>query len=154
VTPNDLDIRPIIQPDLPALIALYGHLSPEDTPIDLASAQQYLSSLTSIENCLIIGGWHARSLVTTCTVFVLPNLTRSGRPYALIENVVTDEALRGRGFGKQILSYATDHAFDHGCYKVMLMTGSTTPQTLSFYQSAGFTQNKTGFQKRNLPIRP
>jgi hypothetical protein len=35
----------------------------------------------------------------------------------------------------------------------MLMTGSKKPSTLAFYASAGFEQNKTGFQIRRLPPR-
>jgi GNAT superfamily N-acetyltransferase len=36
----------------------------------------------------------------------VPNLTRGGSPYALIENVVTHHDFRKRGFGKQILNFA------------------------------------------------
>jgi GNAT superfamily N-acetyltransferase len=84
---------------------------------------------------------------------VIPNLTRGGAPYALIENVVTDSAHRNRGYGKAILKDATEAAWRAGCYKVMLLTGSRRPAILKFYQDAGFEQNKTGFQIRRLPPR-
>jgi hypothetical protein len=38
-------------------------------------------------------------------------------------------------------------------YKVMLMTGSKRPSALAFHASAGFEQNKTGFQVRRLVPR-
>ena len=66
---------------------------------------------------------------------------------------MTHAAFRGRGFGKQILRAAVDAAWQADCYKVMLMTGSKRPSTLAFYASAGFEQNKTGFQVRRLPAR-
>jgi GNAT superfamily N-acetyltransferase len=91
-------------------------------------------------------------LTSSCTLVVIPNLTRSGQPYGLIENVVTHSTYRGRGFGKQILQAAVEAAWKADCYKVMLMTGSKRPSTLAFYAAAGFEQNKTGFQIRRLPV--
>jgi GNAT superfamily N-acetyltransferase len=73
--------------------------------------------------------------------------------YALIENVVTAASHRKRGFGRALLERAVSIAWEHGCYKVMLLTGSTEPATLAFYRGVGFEQNKTGFQIRRLPVR-
>ncbi len=139
--------------DLPQLSSLYKFLSSEDPLIGLDTAQHRLAQLTAIPNCHIFGGWVEDTLVTSCTQFVLPNLTRQGRPYALIENVVTDKAHRKQGFAKQLLNAATAYAFENDCYKVMLMTGMSDEGTLSFYKSAGFEQTKTGFQIRNIPAR-
>ena len=87
-------------------------------------------------------------LVSTCTLVLVPNLTRSARPYGFIENVVTHEAHRRKGLGTAILKGA-DLAWGQGCYKVMLMTGSTKEQTLRFYEHAGFRRGeKTAFVAR------
>jgi GNAT superfamily N-acetyltransferase len=77
-------------------------------------------------------------LVSTCTLAVIPNLTRACQPYGLIENVVTHAEHRNKGYGKRILAHALDSAWAAGCYKVMLMTGRKDPATLYFYESAGF----------------
>lgn len=95
-----------------------------------------------------------KTIVSTCTLVVIPNLTRGGQPYALIENVVTAADHRGRGYGRTTLQHAVSSAWDNGCYKVMLLTGSTKAETHGFYQSAGFEQNKTGFQIRRIAPRP
>lgn len=97
----------------------------------------------------VIGG----VLAASCSLVVVPNLTRGGSPYGLIENVVTHSDFRTRGFGKQLLLAASDAAWQVGCYKVMLMTGSKKPETINFYLAAGFEQSKTGFQKRRIPVR-
>ena len=67
--------------------------------------------------------------------------------------VVTHPDYRKRGFGRQVLDAASDAAWQAGCYKVMLMTGSKKPETIRFYLGAGFEQSKTGFQKRRIPHR-
>lgn len=98
-------------------------------------------------------GLSRSTLVASCTVIVIPNLTRGGRSYALLENVVTHAEYRNRGFGKAILNAAAERAWAEGCYKAMLMTGSKRPSTIAFYEAAGFEQTKTGFQMRRLPAR-
>ncbi len=87
------------------------------------------------------------TLVSTCTLAILPNLTRSARPYGLIENVVTHPAFRGQGIATSLLRFALQLAcWAQGCYKVMLLTGRKDPATLRFYEQAGFQAGvKTGF---------
>ncbi|MCG8545658.1 MAG: GNAT family N-acetyltransferase, partial [Alphaproteobacteria bacterium] len=91
--------------------------------------------------------------VTSCTLIVIPNLTRGGAPYALIENVVTHPDHRKRGYGRAVLTEAIAAAWRHGCYKVMLLTGPRRPATLKFYADVGFEQTKTGFQVRRVAAR-
>jgi GNAT superfamily N-acetyltransferase len=94
-------------------------------------------------------GFHDGRLVSSGCLAIIPNLTRGGRPYALIENVVTHRDFRRRGFGRGILRDALRRAWDAGCYKAMLLTGSTRPETHRFYESCGFrSDEKTGFVAR------
>ena len=150
---TDLAIRAAEQADLPALQDLYRHLFPGDERCPDGRAAEILGKLQNLEGSAILIGLLGADLVASCTVIVIPNLTRSGTPYALIENVVTDTDHRNRGLGKAILKAAIDRAWTAGCYKAMLMTGSKKPSTLAFYEAAGFAQSKTGFQARRLPAR-
>ena len=144
------DIRLATAEDLPALLQLYRHLSPEDPVLSLEDATAIFAQLSASPGNAVLVLEHAGQLIASCVVIITPNLSRGGRPFALIENVVTHSDFRNQGFGKQILDAACARAWEAGCYKVMLMTGSKRPETLGFYTSAGFKQNKTGFQKRNL----
>jgi len=80
-------------------------------------------------------------LVSSCTLSIIPNLTRGCRPYGLIENVVTHKDFRRKRCGKAVLQYALRHAWRRGCYKVMLMTGRRDEGTYRFYESAGFDRH-------------
>nr|WP_255455756.1 GNAT family N-acetyltransferase [Ruegeria sp. PrR005] len=87
-------------------------------------------------------------------MIVIPNLTRGGTPYALIENVVTFPSHRGKRFGTLVLYAATERAWQHGSYRVMLSTGPKTCSTLAFYKRVGLEQPGTGFPKRCVASRP
>ena len=150
---GDLLIRTVEQADLPALLELYRDLNPSDPPLALADATSIWRQISNYAGCTIFVGVREKSLVTSCTLVIVPNLTRGGLPYALIENVVTSAKHRKQGHGAAVLKHAFAEAWKHGCYKIMLLTGSKTPATLKFYKDVGFEQNKTGFQIRRLRVR-
>lgn len=152
-SPSCLEIKAVQAADLPALAALYQHLNPDDAIVSPEEAEAILERFAAYPGSVVMGGWDDGELVASCTLVVIPNLTRGGMPYALIENVVTAASHRKRGFGRALLERAISIAWEHGCYKTMLLTGSTEPATLAFYRGAGFEQNKTGFQIRRLPVR-
>jgi GNAT superfamily N-acetyltransferase len=133
--------------DLDALVQLYSHLHPADDPLP---CQEQLAEIWMelLENprCRYLGGFVAGELVSSCTIMVIPNLTRGSRPYGLIENVVTHSKHRGQGYGKALLAQALEFGWSQRCYKVMLMTGRKEVATLNFYESAGFdSQSKKAF---------
>jgi predicted N-acetyltransferase YhbS len=90
----------------------------------------------------------------TCTLIVVPNLTRGGRPYALIENVVTKVDRQRRGLGRAVMAAALAAAWTARCYKVMLLSSRTEESGVpAFYNGLGFRRDlKTGFQV-NAPDR-
>ncbi|ESQ87837.1 hypothetical protein ABAC460_18080 [Asticcacaulis sp. AC460] len=146
-------VRIIQQQDVPQLLQLYRHLDPDDRDLPVDAAVERWEQLKRYPGSNIFVACVDDILVATCTLVVIPNLTRGGASYGLIENVVTDAACRRRGYGKAVLNAAVEAAWRAGCYKVMLLTGAKQPDTLRFYHDAGFEQSKTGFQIRRIPPR-
>lgn len=134
-------IRSLGASDLSALLALYAELHPADAQASPAHYQQTWQTLLADPRLHCFGGFVGEALVSNCSLVIVPNLTRACRPYALIENVITAAAHRGRGYGRALLAHACAHAWAQGCYKVMLMTGRQDEATLRFYQSAGFDRH-------------
>ena len=149
-----ISIRPAVSADLPDLGALYGHLEAENAALDARRADEILQQFKRFDGSEVFIGRIHDAMVTSCALVVIPNLTRLGAPYGLIENVVTHPDHRQRGYGQAILKAAIDAAWAAGCYKVMLLAGSKSPAILRFYQGAGFSQSKTGFQIRQITARP
>jgi GNAT superfamily N-acetyltransferase len=143
-------IRPLGPADLNGLLALYAQLNPGDPVLPQEIARARFEAMLAHPGLKVFGALSGTSLVASCVLHVLPNLTRGAMPYALIENVVTDAAERRRGHGQRVVRAAAAAALAEGCYKVMLMTGRGDPGVMRFYESCGFTQSKTGFQMRGI----
>lgn len=148
-----VNIRELQSPDLGLLLDLYAHLHDRDDPPPPAAIVEAVWA-EAIANPRIkyFGGFDSGSLVSSCTLTVIPNLTRACRPYGVIENVVTHAAHRCRGWGKAILARALDDAWRQDCYKVMLLTGRKDESTLRFYERAGFDRHgKQAFVAKPRP---
>jgi N-acetylglutamate synthase-like GNAT family acetyltransferase len=143
----EFQIRTAQRQDLPRLLALYTHLH-EDEPllkVDRRVAGLWDEIMANPWLCYVMGEVD-EELVSSCTLTLVPNLTRGARPYGLIENVVTHPDQRKKGYATAVLRHALQVAWNHGCYKVMLLTGSKKEETLRFYENAGFKRGvKTGF---------
>lgn len=145
-------VRTATLADRTALYDLYAQLQPADPvwPSEAAAADA-LSKVLNHPGATILLCEIDGVPASTCTLFVCPNFTRSGRPFALIENVVTHRDYRKRGLGRQVVQRAIEMAREHGCYRVTLMTGSKREETLRFYETAGMNRNsKTAFEVRFL----
>jgi GNAT superfamily N-acetyltransferase len=142
-------IRPAIADDLPGLLGLYRHLHPGDPVADPVTAKAAWSALLSSSLMTAIVADAQGEIVSSCTLAVIPNLTRGGRPYGVIENVVTHPDHRRTGLGRAVLDAALAVAWKADCYKVTLATGSRQEATLRFYEKAGFQRGgKTYFEVR------
>ncbi|MFX0021718.1 MAG: GNAT family N-acetyltransferase [Candidatus Hermodarchaeota archaeon] len=142
-----MSIRNIRKNELRELLNLYKHLHRKDEPLPKKST--LFSIWEEITNNPLLHYFvleHNNEIISSCSLSIIPNLTRGGRPYGLIENVVTHTDYRRRGFGTSILEYALEIAWKQNCYKVMLLTGSKEPGIFLFYEKVGFSKGvKTGF---------
>ena len=133
--------------ELGGLLDLYKYLNPDDPDL---KGTYYINKLWGkIFNDPNIYYFVVEAdgiIVSSCTLIVIDNLTLSGRPFGLIENVVTHKEYRKRGYGTAILHKAVEVAKENTCYKVVLLTGRKEESVLRFYERVGFEKGiKTGF---------
>jgi len=141
-----MDIRQVEKSDLWQLLKLYTQLHGNDMPEAGEHIDNLWGSILADKNHHIIIGLIGDEIVSSCVIVIVPNLTHNQRPYAIIENVITHEAHRNKGYAASILDYAKDIAKNENCYKIMLLTSSQKESTLNFYERAGYNRNdKTAF---------
>ena len=139
-------IREANKNDLKGLLTLYTQLHDNPIPSEGEALSALWEQICADPNHHIIVAEENGRIVSSCVVVIIPNLTQNQRPYALVENVITDEKYRNKGFATACLNYAKALATAENCYKIMLLTGSKKESTLRFYERAGYNRNdKTAF---------
>ena len=134
-----MEIREISETELGDLMDLYLDLHEDDEPAPLdGTLESVWEKIQGNPDYICLGGFVHGKLVSSCSLIIVPNLTRCCRPYALIENVVSHQSFRRKGYGKAILQHALKLSWEKSCYKVMLQTGRLNEETFQFYEQAGF----------------
>lgn len=139
-------IREIQENDLRGLLELYMQLHDNPEPPESPELLGKWNRILHDKDHHIIVAEEDGRIVSSCVCVIITNLTHEQRPYAFVENVITDEAYRGKGLATKCLEYAKSIASKENCYKMMLLTGSKNPGTLEFYRNAGYnSEDKTAF---------
>lgn len=139
-------VREIKENELNELLELYLHLHEDSVPVPSEKLENAWYSILNDKNHHIIVNEIDGKIISSCVCVIIPNLTRNVRPYAFIENVVTHQDYRGKGYATECLECAKQIARKNNCYKIMLLTGSKEEKTLNFYKNAGYNcTDKTAF---------
>lgn len=139
-------IREIRKDDFDGLMKLYMQLHDDEMPEKSNEILNLWNRILNDKDHHIIVAEEDEKIVSSCVCMIIPNLTHNQRPYAFIENVITDFNYRKKGLASACLNYAKEIAVKENCYKMMLLTGSKKESTLNFYEQAGYNRNdKTAF---------
>ena len=147
-----MEAREIKKTELDQLLEFYLlHLyDVKDDPLaDKKVVDRIWETIQTSENFAVLGVFDKDKLMSSCSITIVPNLTRGCRSYALIENIATHRKHRREGYGKTILLYAADYAKKRNCYKAMFMTGHLNAKVEQFCKASGFSgEDKKAYIKR------
>nr|WP_207717319.1 GNAT family N-acetyltransferase [Anaerosporobacter faecicola] len=142
----DFCVREASEKDWENLMKLYMQLHDNPMPEKSERQDQLWKQILLDPNHHIIVAEQDGKIISSCVCVIIPNLTHEQRPYAFVENVITDQDYRKKGYATQCLNYAKTIAQKENCYKMMLLTGSKQESTLKFYEQAGYNRkDKTAF---------
>lgn len=137
-------IRTCEAKDLAGLLALYQELRPHDPVLDEQGAREGLAMLLGQPHTRILVAEANGELAASCQLGIIPTLTNGGRPFGIIEHVITGAAFRRQGLSHQLLEYALTLAWALDCYKVMLLSGEGREAAHRLYEGLGF---KAGIER-------
>lgn len=136
-----MQIRLALIDDFEQVSKLLLQLNPNDPKLSSANFDMYKNILDS-EHLKLLVAEENGVLLGSCYLNIILNLTRGARPYAVIENVVTDKNNRLRGIGKALMDRALELSWEADCYKIMLMTSRKEDEVHAFYKKCGFSANE------------
>jgi GNAT superfamily N-acetyltransferase len=146
-----MGIRDARLEDLPELLRLYRQLvarpeEGEDDPARRAWIAAAFAAIQTQRGRRLLVAEQGGGLAGTLDLLVTPNLTHGGRPWAIVENVVVDEAARRSGVGRALMHEAERTARAAGCYKIQLLSARRR-EAHEFYRALGFEPSAEGFRR-------
>jgi GNAT superfamily N-acetyltransferase len=142
-----VQLRPAARADLPAVLALYAQPGLDDGKVlALPAAEAVFDRMARYPDYTL---WvavdeHDR-VVGSYALLVMDNLAHRGTPSAVVEDVVVEPALQGRGVGRAMMAHALDTARAKGCYKLALSSNAKRTGAHAFYDSLGFKRHGISF---------
>ncbi|MGY0025320.1 N-acetyltransferase family protein [Streptomyces sp. cg35] len=146
---GDLEIRPAVAEDVPAIVAMLAddplgarRESPEDlTPYLAAQAR-----LSADPNQHLVVAVREGRVVGTLQLTVVPGLSRKGSTRSIIEGVRIHADERGSGLGTHLITWAVEESRRQDCQLVQLTSDATRTDAHRFYERLGFVASHVGFK--------
>ena len=143
-------VREAREADLPRIVELLAQLSFDAEQHERPhSPEAYLDVFREIaadpRQQLLVAEADGR-VVGSLVLVIIANLSRRAKPYAIVENVIVDEAARGGGIGEVMLHHAIEEARRAGCYKLSLTSNKRRGDAHRFYERVGLTPSHEGFR--------
>ncbi|MFE6638956.1 GNAT family N-acetyltransferase [Streptomyces tendae] len=146
---GDLDIRPAIAEDVPAVVAMLADDplgAQRESPDDLEPYLAAFERLTTDPNQHLVVAVRDGRVVGTLQLTIVPGLSRRGATRSIIEGVRIHGDERGSGLGTQLIEWAIDESRRQDCSLVQLTSDKTRTDAHRFYERLCFTASHTGFK--------
>ncbi|MFJ2555107.1 MULTISPECIES: GNAT family N-acetyltransferase [unclassified Streptomyces] len=146
---NDLEIRPAVPDDIPAIVALLADDAlgaQRESPDDLTPYTAAFERLAADPNQHLVVAVRDDRVVGTLQLTIVPGLSRRGATRSLVEAVRVHSDERGSGLGTQLIEWAIDASRREGCQLVQLTSDATRTEAHRFYERLGFTASHVGFK--------
>lgn len=130
-----------------ALVHLVPQLSRSNPPPSVEAVRAMLDH-QAISQFLATEGEGRIVGVSTLAVFPIPTGNR-----AWVEDVVVDEAVNGRGIGRQLIEAMLHRARQLGCVTVDLTSRPSRVAANALYEKVGFVKRETNIYRFELEAR-
>jgi N-acetylglutamate synthase-like GNAT family acetyltransferase len=150
--PDQVIIRKARAGDCAILQDLYVELTRDDnvcvTPEGIETA------LSDHHTCLLVAEINEQ-IVGTALVSLCADVMYGSQPFAVVENVIVSNDIRGNDIGTRIMKCVESFCLESDCTKIMLLSSASRTGAHSFFEKMGFSaEKKRGFIKYRRELRP
>ncbi|MFG3236545.1 GNAT family N-acetyltransferase [Streptomyces antibioticus] len=146
---GDLEIRPAMTEDVPAIVALLADDplgARRESPDDLTPYLTALERISADPNQRLVVAVREGRVVGTLQLTIVPGLSRRGATRSVIEGVRVHADERGGGLGTRFIEWAIEESRRENCQLVQLTSDSTRTDAHRFYERLGFEATHVGFK--------
>ncbi|MCC6558690.1 MAG: GNAT family N-acetyltransferase [Polyangiaceae bacterium] len=150
--PVQVTIRRAAPADLPSVVRLFaipeeGNKKPDHPgpPLDPRYAEALAAIADDPSNALLVAELDG-AIVGTFHFTIIQYVAYFGGRVAMIENVVVDTPMRGRGVGEAMMRWAIEEARRRGCRRVQLTSNKMRKRAHRFYERLGFVASHEGMK--------
>ena len=149
---NRVKVRRAVEEDIPRILELYRELT--ITTSDAESLRkpspgdyrQVFNEIDAAQGHELLVLQYSEDVVGTLALIIVPNLSHSGCPWAIAENLIVDQRYRRQGLGRLLMEYAVTRAQQARCHKLVLTSDKRRDDAHRFYRSLGFESSAEGFR--------
>ncbi len=146
VEPITASLREAASTDIEALLGLYELLEFKPAlSLSLKAARVRFEKYKGYPNYRIYVAELGEVIVGTFALIIIDSVAHSGKPFAVVEDVVVSQDCQGRGIGKRMMEFAMCRCKEFGCYKLTLSSHLKRQKAHSFYESLGFEKHGFSF---------
>lgn len=145
-------VRAAIESDIPRILELYRQLAITAAPAEqkpkpsLKDYRRVFDRIAAVSGLELLVAEEEGEVAGSLVLFIAPNLSHNGLPWALVENVIVDQKYRRQGMGQRLMDYAIARAKKAGCYRIGLSSDKRRKDAHRFYRSLGFEASSHGFR--------
>lgn len=146
-----VEFRNAVRKDLDRIVEMLADdmLGKERERFEQPLPNFYIQAFEAIEadpnNELIVACLNGE-IVGVQQITFTPYIARQGSWRATIEGVRTAASVRGKGIGRQMISWAIERAKERGCRMVQLTSDKQREDALRFYGQLGFEATHEGLK--------
>ena len=131
--------------DVEDLLELYKKLTPFENSLE-KSIEIYKEMLQE-EQYLIVVAKEDDKVIGSVLGVCCKSIAAGGKPFLVIEDVIVDNKVRGKGIGKKLMKTLDKFAKEKHCLYTILVSSAYRKEAHKFYESLGFTEDVRGFRK-------
>ncbi|MEU5899820.1 MULTISPECIES: GNAT family N-acetyltransferase [Streptomyces] len=146
---GDLEIRPAVAADLPAIVGMLADDplgATRESPDDLTPYVTAFERLDGDPNQHLVVAEREGRVVGTLQLTIVPGLSRKGATRSIIEGVRVHADERGSGLGTRFIEWAIAESRRQNCQLVQLTSDVTRTDAHRFYERLGFQASHVGFK--------
>jgi len=141
-----LTFRSAVQDDICEILRLYAEAGlDEGATLPREQVDVILQRIQVDERLQIFVADLNGAIVGTVSLMTMGNLGHGGAPCGFVEDVAIDQTLRGRGYGRARMDFASDRCWDAGCFTLTLSSRLKPERAHRFYESLGYRKHGYSF---------